>query len=394
MDHRSLESLSTRVIHGGTSPLVEGAPVVPPPVQSATFVGGGPDGDPELLYTRYGNNPTQMALGARIASLEGMEAGVGLGSGMAAISLSILSLVEAGDHIVSSRFLYGATLAFMEHELPRRGVSVSWVDPWEEGSWQAALQERTRLLYLESPVNPTLRIVDLRPVVEVARGRGIPVVMDATFASPVNLRPGAWGVDLVIHSATKYLGGHSDLIAGVVAGSQERILAVTRLLHLYGPALDPHTAWLLDRGIRTLDVRMERHNRNALELARWFQGQEEVAHVVHPGLPSHPDHALATELMDGFGGMLAVELKGGAQAADAFCRALRLATVAPSLGGVETLVSLPRLTSHRGMSPDQRVGAGIPDGLVRISAGIEGLQDLTTDFSRALRAVTEANASA
>ena len=394
MDHRPLKALSTRAIHGGTSPLVAGAPVVAPPIQSATFVGGGPDGDPELLYTRYGNNPTQMALGARIASLEGMEAGVGLGSGMAAISLSILSLVEAGDHIVSSRFLYGATRTFMEEELPRRGVSVTWVDPWEAGSWQAALQERSRLLYLESPVNPTLRIVDLRPVVEVARERGIPVVMDATFASPVNLRPGAWGVDLVIHSATKYLGGHSDLIAGVVAGSRERISAVTRLLHLYGPSLDPHTAWLLDRGIRTLDVRMERHNRNALELARWFEGQEGVGHVVHPGLPSHPDHLLATELMNGFGGMLAVELQGGAAAADAFCRALRLATVAPSLGGVETLVSLPRLTSHRGMGPDDRAAAGIPDGLVRISAGIEGLEDLRSDFSRALRAGAEVATSA
>lgn len=394
MDRDPSSSLATRAIHGGAVPLVEGAPVVPPPVQSATFVGGGPDGDPELLYTRYGNNPTQRALGARIASLEGMEAGVGLGSGMAAIALAILSLVEAGDRVVSSRFLYGATRAFMESELPRRGVSVDWVDPWEPGGWEVAIGPGTRLLYVESPVNPTLRIVDVRELVEVARAHGIPVVMDATFSSPVNFRPGGYGVDLVIHSATKYLGGHSDLIAGVVAGSGERIQAITRLLHLYGPALDPHTAWLLDRGIRTLHVRMERHNRNALELARWFETAPEVTRVVHPGLPSHPDHRLAAELMDGFGGMLAVELKGGGPAADAFCRALALATVAPSLGGVETLVSLPRLTSHRGMSRAGREAAGIPDGLVRISAGIEGLEDLKDDFARALGAAAEVAGSA
>lgn len=364
--------------------------MVPPPVQSATFVGGGPDGDPELLYTRYGNNPTQKALGARIASLEGTEAGLGVGSGMAAIALSILSLVEAGDRVVSSRFLYGATRTFMELELPRRGVAVDWVDPWEPGSWEAGVGPRTRLLYVESPVNPTLRIVDVREVVEVARRRGIPVVMDATFSSPAIFRPAEYGVDLVIHSATKYLGGHSDLIAGVVAGSRERIEAVTGLLHLYGPALDPHTAWLLDRGIRTLDVRMERHNRNAMELARWFETEPLVTRVIHPGLPSHPDHRLAAELMDGFGGMLAVELKGGTVVTDAFCRALELATVAPSLGGVETLVSLPRLTSHRGMSREERDAAGIPEGLVRISTGIEGFEDLRDDFARALEAAAQA----
>ncbi len=394
MDRDPRSSLATRAIHGGAVPLVEGAPVVPPPVQSATFVGGGPDGDPDLLYTRYGNNPTQRALGGRIASLEGTEAGVGVGSGMAAIALAILSLVEAGDRIVSSRFLYGATRSFMDSELPRRGVSVDWVDPWEPGSWEDAVGPGTRLLYVESPVNPTLRIVDVREVVKVAREHGIPVVMDATFSSPANFRPGEHGVDLVIHSATKYLGGHSDLIAGVVAGSGERIQAITRLLHLYGPALDPHTAWLLDRGIRTLHVRMERHNRNALELARWFETAPEVTRVVHPGLPSHPDHRLAAELMDGFGGMLAVELKGGGPAADAFCRALALATVAPSLGGVETLVSLPRLTSHRGMSRADREVAGIPEGLVRISAGIEGLEDLKEDFARALGAAAEVADSA
>ncbi len=336
------------------------------------------------MYSRYGTNPNQVQVGARVASLEGMEAGLALGSGMAAISLTILSLVEAGDHLVSSEKLYGATLAFMTEELPRRGVEVTFVDPNQEGAWEAALRPRTRLLYLETPTNPTLRVLDPEPVARIARERGIPLAVDATFASPVNLRPAERGADLVIHSATKYLGGHSDLIGGVVVGAKEGIEGVRGLLRLYGPALDPHAAWLLDRGIRTLDVRVQRQNRNALELARWFAGIPEVEGVVYPGLPDHPDHDLASRLLDGYGGMLGIVLRGGAESADQMCRRLRLAAVAPSLGGVETLVSLPRLTSHRSLSSAERARAGIDDGFVRISVGIEGLDDLRADFLQSL----------
>ncbi len=377
-------SLSTRVVHGGVPGGRPGEPVVPALVQSATFFGGGPDDGVELGYTRYGTNPNQRLVGDRVASLEGMEAGLALGSGMAAITLTLLSMVEAGDHVVSSQQLYGATRIFMEEELPRRGVEVTLVDPDEAGAWEGAIRNTTRLLYLETPTNPTLRVFDPRPVAQVGQRHGLPLVMDVTFASPVNLRAGEWGAEIVIHSATKYLGGHSDLIAGVVAGPMVRINEVRRLLRLYGPALDPHAAWLLDRGIRTLDVRIERHNRNALELARWFQNRPEVARVHYPGLPDHPDHAVAHRLMDGFGGMVAVELVGGADAADEFCRHLSMAALAPSLGGVETLVSLPRLTSHRSMTAQEREGVGISEGLVRISVGIEGLEDLEEEFARAL----------
>lgn len=385
--------LSTRAIHPG-GPRGLGEPVVEPVVQSATFYGGGPDDPGPLRYSRYGTNPNQLAVAGRVADMEGMEAGLALGSGIAAISLAILSLVEAGDHVVSSLYLYGTTRLFMEEELPRRGVEVSFVDPERDGSWAAALRPRTRLLYLETPTNPTLRIFDPRGPAAVAHAADLPLVMDTTLASPVNFRAGEHGADLVVHSATKYLGGHSDLIAGVATGPAERIERIAELLRIYGPALDPHAAWLLARGLRTLDVRMERHNRNAAALARRLEAHPRVERVVYPGMPDHPDHAAAGRLLDGFGGMLGVVLRGGGAAADAFCRSLEIAAVAPSLGGVETLVSLPRLTSHRSLAPAEREAAGIPDGFVRISVGIEGFEDLEADFVGALERVEGALADA
>lgn len=378
--------LSTLGIHAGEGPRHPGRPVVPPIVQSSTFLWGDPT-DGELLYSRYGNNPNQEALGRKIAALEGMEAGAALASGMGATAMTLLALVGAGDHIVASSHLYGATRAFLKGELPRRGVETTFVDPWREGAWEAALTPRTRVLFVETPTNPTLRIVDPRPLAALARARGVRLVMDATFASPVNLRAGALGVDVVIHSATKYLGGHSDLIAGAVAGPADLVAEVVRMARLYGPSLDPHAAWLLDRGLRTLDLRVRRHNDNALALARWFEGRRGVGRVLHPGLENHPDHALAREILQGFGGMLSVVLDGGADAADRFTRALRLALVAPSLGGVETLVSQPRHTSHAALTDQERREQGIEDGFVRISVGVEDVEDLKSDFAAALSAV-------
>ncbi len=379
-------TLETRAVHGSNEAEERrtGRPVAPPLVLSSTFHSGGPDDDGTVLYTRDGVNPTHLRVGRRVAALEEMEAGLVLGSGMAAISLACLSLVRAGDHLVASRYVYGTTRTFMAEELPARGVDVTWVDPDDPARWKEALRPRTGLLYLEMPTNPMLRVFDPRPVAQVARSAGIPLVMDVTFASPVNLRAGALGADLVVHSATKYLGGHSDLVAGAVAGSADLVGGVSRLLKLYGPVLDSHGAWLLDRGLRTLHVRMDRHNRNALELARWFQEQPGVERVIHPGLPDHPDHDTARELLSGFGGMVGVVVKGGRAGAAEFCRGLRLAAVAPSLGGVETLVSLPALTSHRSLSARERDAAGISEGFVRISVGIEGLDDLKVDFRRAL----------
>lgn len=385
--HRSRD---TQAIHAGLEATRQpGAPVFPAVVQSATFYGGGPEDSGPLLYTRYGNNPNQVQVGEKLAVLEGAEDGLVVSSGMAAISLGLLSVLDAGSHLVSTAHLYGATRTFMEEELPRRGVTVTLIDPDEDGGWESALEPNTRALYLELPTNPTLRFPDLRPVAALATRRGIPLLVDSTFATPVNFRPLEHGASLVLHSATKYLGGHSDLIAGAVLGSAERVSAVRTLLHRYGPSLDPHAAFLLERGIRTLAVRMDRHNAQAEALAQWFKAQPEVEAVHHLSLPEHPDHALAKALMDGFGGMLGLVVAGGAPAAEAFVQDLRVASLAPSLGGVETLVSLPALTSHRHMSLHERERMGVPDGFVRISVGLEGLEDLKADFEAALGRVRQ-----
>jgi cystathionine beta-lyase/cystathionine gamma-synthase len=375
---------STLGVHGAGSNRAPGAPVVPPVVQSATFYWSTPE-DGELLYSRYGNNPNQVQVGAKLAALEGTAAAAVLGSGMAAAAMTLLSLTRAGDHVVASSQLYGATRVLLGEELPRRGVATSFVDPGS-GGWEEAMRPETRVIYIEVPTNPTLRVPDPRPIVALAHARGASVACDATFASPVNLRAAELGIDAVIHSATKYLGGHSDIIAGVVAGSDELVRKVVALSRLYGPAVDPHTAWLLDRGLRTIDVRMQRHNANGMAVAEWLERQDQIERVVYPGLASHPDHDIARALMTGFGGMVSFVLRGGGEAADRFLAALRLALPAPSLGGVETLVSQPRYTSHVGLSRKEREAQGIPDGFVRLSVGVENAEDLVADFEQALRA--------
>jgi cystathionine beta-lyase/cystathionine gamma-synthase len=369
-------------VHGGAPAPEPGGPVIPPLYQSATFHWASP-ADGELRYTRYGNNPNQLQAAAKVAALEGTEASVVLGSGMGATAMTLLALTSAGDHVVASSRLYGATQSLLRDEFPRRGVTTTFVDP-DEGDWAAAVTPDTRLFFIEIPTNPTLRILDPRPLVDLARERGMSVVCDATFASPMNFRAAELGIDVVIQSATKYLGGHSDLIAGAASGSAKIMDEVTRMSRLYGPAIDPHAAWLLDRGLRTLDVRMQRHNANGLAIARWFAQRPEVDRVFYPGLEDHPDHALATELLTGYGGMVSIVIAGGGEAADRFMARLRLAIAAPSLGGVETLVSQPRYTSHAGLDRSQREAQGIPDGFVRLSIGVEDPDDLIADFEQAL----------
>ena len=383
LEKRRAPGLSTRSIHAGLASRALGEPVAPPIVQSSTFFGGrGGDGE-ELLYSRYGNNPNQLRVQEKLAALEGTEAALALSSGMAAIAMAVLALMESGDHIVASEQLYGATRKLFERELPRRGIRTTFVDFTSLDEVESSIRPETRIIYFETPANPTLRVHDPTPVVGMARSMGILTAVDATFASPVNVRLAEHGIDLIIHSATKYLGGHSDLIAGAVAGSRELIERVRGMMILYGPSIDPHAAWLLDRGLRTLTLRVQRQNDGAMTLARWFQGRPEVASVVYPGLPTHPDHAVAAGLLDGFGGMLALVLRGGGEAADAFVDRLELGLVAPSLGGVETLVSQPRYTSHIALSPGARERLGIPDGFVRISVGTEDVADLVDDFAQA-----------
>jgi cystathionine beta-lyase/cystathionine gamma-synthase len=369
-------------VHGVEGERRAGSPVVPPISQSATFHWADP-GDGDLPYTRYANNPSQLAVSSKLAALEGTEAAVVLSSGMAAVAMTLLSLTESGAHVLASKPLYGATQGLLRTELPKRGIEATLLDP-HEGRWRNELRPETKLLYLEMPTNPTLRLFDPGPLVELAHARGIPVVCDATFASPINWSPASMGIDVVVHSATKYLAGHADVIAGVVAGSAELVSEVTMLSRLYGPALDPHAAWLLDRGMRSLEVRMHRHNQNGEVVARALEAHPAVERVIYPGLPSHPDHAVAKQLLRGFGGIVGVVLRGGGRAADRFVSSLQLAVAAPSLGSVQTLVSQPRYTSHAALSPEQREAQGIPDGFVRISVGIENAEDLVADFEQAL----------
>ena len=371
---------STRAVHAGAAPPLPNAPVVTPLVHSATFYTE-PEPTGEVRYTRYGTNPVHQVLGEKLAALEGAEAALVTGSGMAACALSLLSLLEAGQHVVAARALYGGTLVLLRDELPRLGITATFV---ESDGWADAVRPETRVLLVEVPSNPTLRVPDLRPLGRLARERDLALVVDATFATPINLRPLEHGATLVYHSATKYLGGHSDVTAGVVAGSAERVEAVRRRMKSFGASLDPGAAWLLERGVKTLAVRVERQNRTALALARWLSGHPAVEHVLHPGLPDHPDHAVAAELMDGFGGMVSFVVRGGDDAALALLRRLELFRVAPSLGGVESLVSMPRFTSHAAVAREERHARGIADGFVRLSIGIEEEADLRADLERAL----------
>ncbi|MGH7529198.1 MAG: trans-sulfuration enzyme family protein [Gemmatimonadales bacterium] len=375
--------LATRAIHGEGKKRADWAAVAPPLYQSSTFTN--PIGSTaEVLYSRYGNNPNQVAIGRRLALLEGAEAGLFVSSGMAAAALAHLAVLRPGDHLLSSEWIYGGVYRLFSQEFGRLGIEVSFVNPTQSRSWKRAMRKTTRAVFLETPTNPLLRVIDLETVAALCKAEGMALIVDSTFASPVNFRPLEHGADIVIHSATKYVNGHSDVIAGAVVGTEQVVEEVRRLMQVWGQALDPFAAWLIDRGLRTLPIRMARHNATGLAVAEWFAKQPAVAAVHYPGLPGHPDHDLARTTLAGFGGMLGVELKGGVRAAERFLSGLTIAAHAPSLGGVETLVSEPRLTSHAALTPAQRAQAGIPDGFLRFSLGLEDPDDLIADFAQAL----------
>lgn len=375
--------LSTRAIHGEPAARPDWTPIVLPVYQSSTFTN--PVGSTaEVLYTRYGNNPNQVQIGSRLALLEGAEAAVFLASGMGATALAHLAVLRPGDHLVSSDWIYGGAHRLFSQEFGRLGIEVTFVDPLRPRAWKEALRKTTRALFVETPTNPLLRVIDLEPIATLARDQGLALLVDSTFASPIAFRPLEHGADIVIHSATKYLNGHTDVIAGAVAGTESVVEEVRRLMQLWGQAIDPHAAWLIERGLRTLAVRVARHSTNGMALAEWFSRQPQIAAVHYPGLPSHRDHATARRDLEAFGGMLGVEVKGGAHAAERFLRSLTIAAHAPSLGGVETLVSEPRLTSHKSLTPEERDRAGIPDGFLRFSVGLEDPEDLIADFAQAL----------
>lgn len=376
--------LSTTAIHGGAPQSNPGSPVTAPLVQSVNYVQetGTSEG---LQYTRYGNTPNAERVQRRLAMLEGSEAALVLSSGMGATSCAMLALLRSGDHLITSSWIYGGTRKLFTEDLPGMGIEVTFVNPLEPRAWRKGLRKTTRVLFLESPVNPTCRVLELNSLQSLAHSEGIALVVDSTFASPVNFRPIEHGVDVVIHSATKYLNGHHDILAGVVCGNEPFIDEVRRKMMVWGQAPDPFACWLLERGLKTIDVRVKRQNENAMRIAEWCSTRPEIAKVHYPGLPSHPDHQVAKSILDGFGGMLAIELKGGGPAALRFVQSLKVFTYAASLGGVDSLVIEPRYSSHEHMTPAERARIGIPDGFLRVSVGIENVEDLIADIEQALQ---------
>jgi cystathionine beta-lyase/cystathionine gamma-synthase len=375
--------LATLALHGGVDRRQTGDAVVAPLVQSVNYLQefGTSDG---LVYPRYGNAPNADSLQRRLAALEKAEAALVLASGMGATACALLALLRPGDHLLASTWIYGGARRLFLEEFRNMGIAVNLVDPMETRGWRKNLRPNTRAIFIETPSNPTCRVLDLRPISHLTQEVGLALVVDSTFASPVNLRPLEHGADVVIHSATKYLNGHNDVLAGAVLGTASYLEEVRRKMILWGQAPDPFACWLLERGLKTLDVRVRRQNESALRIATWLSERKEVAAVHYPGLASHPDHDVASRMMQGYGGMLAFELAGGGKAADRFLRRLKLVTHAPSLGGVDTLVSEPRFTSHDHVPADERAAQGIPDGFIRMSVGLEDAGDLIADLEQGL----------
>ena len=375
--------LSTLALHGGAPRTEPGDPVVQPLYQSVNYVQefGTEEG---LKYTRYANTPNIDLVQKRLALLEGSEAALALSSGMGATACAMLALLRPGDHLLTSSWIYGGTRRLFFDELATLGIAVTAIDPTDARGWRREARKATRAVFVESPVNPTCRVLDLRNIAQMAKELGLALVVDSTFASPVNFRPIEHGADVVIQSTTKFLNGHHDVLGGAVMGTAPYIEEVRRKMMVWGQAPDPFACWLLERGLKTLAVRVRQQNANAMALAEWCASRPEFARVHYPGLPDHPDHEVARATMDGFGGMLAFELRDGVAAADRFVRRLALVKYATSLGGVDSLVSEPRYSSHAHMTSDERAAIGIPDGFLRISVGLEDVEDLVAEFERAL----------
>jgi len=377
-------SLPTIAVRGGAEHGSADAPVVFPLVQSVNYVGEIGSAD-EVKYPRYANTPNAELVQRRLALLEGSEAALLLSSGMAATACALLALLRPGDHLLASSWIYGGTHKLFTKQFATMGIDVTLVEPLETRAWRKKIRKETRALFMETPVNPTCRVLDLKPASYLAKEEGLALVVDSTFASPVNFRPIEHGADVVIHSATKYLNGHHDVMAGAVMGTASYIEEVRQQMMVWGQVPDPFACWLLERGLKTLDVRVRRQNSNAQRIAEWCAKHKDVKRVHYPGLPDHVDHEVARTTLDGFGGMLAIELSGGARAAERCLRRFKLITHAVSLGGVDSLVSEPRFSSHAHLSVEERAKIGIPDGFLRISVGIEDADDIIADLEQAIK---------
>jgi len=393
-DDDSFHGISTRAVHGGEPRTKAYDALATPIAETATYTFRD---TAELVafmegrvqreeYGRYGN-PTVRVLEEKVAQLEGCEDAIAFASGMAAVTTTILALVKSGSHVVLFRDCYRRTRQFVTSVLDRFGVASTLVDSGDLAGLEAALRPETRLIVSEVPTNPYLNVVDLPRLAEIARARRIKTLIDSTFATPVNLRPCEHGIDLVLHSATKYLGGHNDVLAGVVAGAAPLVSLVRDLRHILGGVCDPHAAWLVARGIKTLDLRVRQQNRTAQALAEALAAHPKIRAVHYPGLERHPHHAVAKRLMAGFGGVVTYELSTDLAGTARFVDALRIPRIGASLGGVESLVEQPALMSYFELSSDERAAIGMHDSLIRHAIGIEDTDDILRDVRSALGAI-------
>ncbi len=381
---KNYKSIETALIHAGEERRFEGA-VALPIFQSAMFEYEGTEGYYDLKYIRLHNTPNHAAIHKKLASLENAESALVLGSGMAAISTAILSVVSAGDHILVQDTLYGGTHDLFTKNMEGFGIEYDFIDADDPDSWRAKLRPNTKALYCESLTNPLLQVGDLESLAKFANAHGLTALVDNTFTGPINFRPLDLGFHLSLHSCTKSLNGHSDIVGGAIIGNAERI---TKCLHLachLGGSLDPHACFLLLRGMKTLALRMNFQNKSTLKIAEFLSTHSVVKRVNYPGLKNHANHDRAASLFKGCGGVFSFELKGGLSAATRFMERVQIPIIAPSLGGVETLATLPSKTSHAGLSKAEREKAGISEGLIRISVGIENTDELIADFTQALQ---------
>ena len=381
----------TAAVHGAADQEKKNGPVTTPIYQTSTFKVTDNDEQQRVTstdryYTRWGN-PTNTVAEETVAALEGVEAARTFASGMGAITSTILALLKSGDHIVAQRDIYGGVTKFFSEWLPRMGIETTFVDTTDYEQHARSIRPNTKLLYLESPTNPALRVVDMKKAAALAKQHGLISMIDSTFGTPINQHPAEYGIDLVMHSGTKYLSGHADLTCGVVCGRRELMEQLWETRTTLGNCMDPHAAWLLIRGLKTLAVRVARQNENAQRVAEFLEQHAKVRRVHYPFLKSHPQYAIAREQMSGGGGMVTFEVEGTDEDARRVSEAMRLFTLATSLGGVESLVSIPVLTSHAMISAEQRKKMGVTEQMVRLSVGIENADDLIADLEQALEAV-------
>ncbi|NIM19682.1 MAG: aminotransferase class I/II-fold pyridoxal phosphate-dependent enzyme [Candidatus Latescibacteria bacterium] len=378
--------IETKLIHSGEpDPRILGA-VSMPIFQSAMYETYGGEGYHDIAYIRLNNTPNHAALHDKLAALENAESALVTASGMAAITTSLLTLLSSGDHVLFQPDLYGGTRGFVINDLPALGIAYDFIDASTPDSWESKLRAKTKVIYVETISNPLMGVGDLEAVVNFAKSHNLVSIIDNTFASPINFRPPELGYDLSIHSCTKYLNGHSDIVAGTIIGRRDLVEKIKHKLDHLGGSLDPHACFLLHRGLKTLALRVQYQNDSALKIANFLNDHPKIAKVNYPGLETHPAHERALKLFDGCGGMLSYELKGDAESAEQFLKSVKLPIIAPSLGGVESLLTRPALTSHAGISAEEREETGITDTLIRMSVGIEATVELIEDLDQALKA--------